>query len=39
MKIKRLLLQQSLSELAASLGTQLSLSFDSLGNITAESIE
>lgn len=39
MKIKKLLLQQSLSELAASLGTQLSLSFDSLGNITAESIE
>lgn len=39
MKIKRLLLQQSLSELAASLGTQLSLSFDNLGNITAESIE
>lgn len=38
MQIKKLLLQQSLSELAASLGTQLSLSFDNLGNITAESI-
>ena len=39
MKIKKLLLQQALSELAASLGTQLSLSFDSLGSITTESIE
>ena len=38
MKIKKILLQQSLSELAAALGTQLSLSFDNLGNITAESI-
>ena len=38
MEIKKLLLQQSLSELAASLGTQLSLSFDNLGNITTESI-
>ena len=38
MQIKKLLLQQSLSELAASLGAKLSLSFDSLGNITAESI-
>ena len=38
MKIKKILLQQSLSELAAALGVQLSLSFDNLGNITAESI-
>lgn len=38
MQIKKLLLQQSLSELAASLGAQLSLSFDNLGNISTESI-
>ena len=38
MQIKKMMLQQSLSELAASLGVELSLQFDSLGNITTESI-
>lgn len=38
MQIKKMMLQQSLSELAASLGVELSLQFDNLGNITTESI-